>query len=309
MPNRNVVARIDAERKRVYASFPLNVRFVKAVRGFFKKAFNDSYSKRDIEVLFNSILTTHKVDTSLGWNWGHEIMTSTMKVFRDFQSKSRSLSKEDFDDMLSHVVTSLVTGTDSANGSKFGHGDIGQICSDYLATGRSPLDIVKLVKNRVFQLGSSWMRKQSRHVVVNQQGKSLQDTGTGEDKKQLSERIVDLQGLNKSDQNELRTDLKSMVDTIRRDLEKQDPALGMIWQAYLENPDVENAVQIGREPITIVLNNKTVTIPLVEALNKTFIEGTSLKPYTERSVYYLVTKIRTYLKAKWGDVIEAALGR
>lgn len=306
---RILIAQIDRERRKVYASLPETYRFVKAVRGLYKKAFNESYSKRDIEVLFNSILKTHKVDTTLGWNWGEEIMSSTMKVFRELQSRSRSLGKADFDDLLSHVVTTLATGTDSIGGTKYGHGDIGQICREYLDRGKSVLDIVKLVKNRVFQFGMSWIRRQVRHNVVNEKGKSLQDSVRDDSGRQLSERIVDMEGLSRTDQTELRTDLRAILGKIEKDLERIDPALGLVWKAYMENPDVENTAKIGQENISVFVDGRQQDLALTDALNKLFIEGTNLKPYNDRSVYYLVTKIRTYLKSKWGDVIDAALSR
>jgi hypothetical protein len=306
--NRELIAKIDLERRKVFASLHPSYRFIVAVRQIFKTAFGNAYTKADIDRLFDAAMKAQKVDTSLDWNWGKEVLSSTMKIFRGFQAKSRSLNENDFDDLLSHVVASLATGTNSLTGGKYEHGDVGKICRDYLDMGRSPLDIVKLVKNKVFQLSQDWIRKQSRHQVTNDRGLQLDDsTRKEEGGSPLAEKIVDMSALNRMEQQELKSDLKRIVEKVHVELTRMDPALGMIWDVYLKNPDIENSAAITKEIVAFEKNGRIQKLPLVDALNALYIDGTNLKPYTDRSVYYLITKIRTYLKAKYADVIEAAL--
>lgn len=300
-----ILASLEKQARRLYAAMPVGLRVLCAARAVVMASEDMSYTRSDIDLLFKQALQKQGIQNV--WNWGDIIIRKAFTVFRKMQSATQGLTSDDFNDALAHAVTTLATGVDSLSGTRYSHGDIGKVVKNWTAEGLSPDAIAKGVGNRVYQLMVSWQRKVHRHKGHG----SLDEPNKAKDGEKgrgsLVDKIMDLESLNRPEKVELTRDLKIVNRKIMADLMRRDPELAFVWQAYLQNPDISSLKNLGKELIEVAdLDGRMVKMTLIDAMNL-HLNPTGGKPYDDKRLYYLRSKLKQYLQERWVDVIEAAL--
>jgi len=306
MSHNKLANHVRKAKRKVYASLPAEIRTLHALMRLASPRRKRAFSEGQITKLVEQMLDREGIRRELEGD-GLEIPTIDWgKIFKvGVNSMARKLNLEHTqrEDFLNDVVGDMIMGQSIMSLRDTGpwKRNLMEQIEDWVREGyndnRIKASLTKWVKMKVSNLYKRWKAETGDADTGFQQG-TPDDGYEGRD---TFEDLFTLDGLSSGQLSGYYSLMRSnpaakqLIEKIKKELNQRYDDLGMIWEAYMNNP-ASSMRELLKVDVTFKAGARG-KVPLWRALG--FEEGDSSNP---GKLGYRVKKLRKFLRNKWPDI-------
>lgn len=297
---------IKKARREVYQTLPQELRAIHAMSRISSRP-KRAFSKGDINRLVNQLLRSEGIEQELqdeglevpNIDWGEIFLIAINQMARKY-NMSPTMREDFLSDVVGDMVMgqSIITVRDTGPWRLSLTEQIEEWIRDGYNEGRIKGSLINWIKNKVANLYERWKAQRGHTDDIGFEVGSPDDEYRGRD---VYENLFQLDGLSSGQMSNYHSlirqtpEVRDIVNRITKQLERQDDALGYLWQAYMKDP-AASMLDLLTIPVDATVDNRRQTVPLWQAM------GYDGPDQSRQRIDYQIKKLRSHLKRMWPDI-------